>query len=58
MTWTLSLDKRQKNLIWGEVYIHIWRSGVNRLRLMRDQGGAALVGEQDVGQGVWSVALG
>ena len=53
----LPQDKRQVNPVRGEVRVQVRRGGINRLRLLRDQGGAALVGEQDVGQGVWPVAL-
>jgi len=53
----LPQDQRQVDSVRGEVRVQVRRGGVNRLRLLRDQGGAALVGEQDVGQGVGPVAL-
>ena len=53
----LPQDERQVNPVRGEVRVQVRRSDVNRLRLLRDQGDAALIGEQDVGQGVWPVVL-
>jgi len=53
----LPQDERQVDSVRGEVRVQVRRGGVNRKRLLRDQGGAALIGEQDVGQGVWPVAL-
>ena len=47
----LPQDERQVDSVRGEVRVQVWRGGVNRLRLLRDQGGASLVGEQDVGNG-------
>ena len=53
----LPQDERQVDSVRGEVRVQVRRGGVNRKRLLRDQGGAALIGEQDVGQGVGPVAL-
>ena len=46
----LPQDQRQVDSA-GEVRVQVRRGGVNRKRLLRDQGGAALIGEQDVGNG-------
>ena len=53
----LPQDQRQVDSVRGEVRIKIRRGAVNRKRLLRDQGSAALVREQDIGQGVWPVVL-
>ena len=47
----LPQDQRQVNPVRGEVRVQVRGGGVNRKRLLRDQGGAGLVGEQDVGNG-------
>ena len=47
----LPQDERQVDSVRGEVRVQVRCGDVNRKRLLRDQGGAALVGEQDVGNG-------